>query len=289
MFVLVGIIIVIVAVFGGFLMEGGHLQVLIQPIELMIIGGAAFGSLLISSPLPLIKAILAQVLGSTKNKGPTKEQYTELLVLLYELCKTAKMNALSLEPHIENPHGSEMFKKYPSVMSNHHLLTFLCDTMKVQISASMSPYDLEELMDTDIAAVHEEENRAPTTVARIGDAMPGLGIVAAVLGVVITMGKLTQGKEVIGHSVAAALVGTFLGVLGSYGFMQPLAAKMENNIAEEGAPFHVIKAALLAFAKECSPKVCVEFARRRIAPATRPTFEEIDKATSGSGSSKAAA
>jgi chemotaxis protein MotA len=166
------------------------------------------------------------------------------------------------------------------VLKNHHAIHFIADTLKVQISSPVSPYDLEELMNVDLEAAHAEEHKAIATVNRVGDAMPGLGIVAAVLGVVITMGKLSQGKEVIGHSVAAALVGTFLGILISYGFMQPLAAKMENNCQQEGKYMEVIKQGILAFAKGCSPKVCVEFARRTIPPDFRPTFEEVDKAAS---------
>lgn len=287
MFVIVGAIVVLGSVLGGFVMEGGKMAVLIQPIELLIIGGAGVGSLLISSPIPLIKMIFQQVSATLKPSHVNKEMYIELLLLLFELCKTAKANPLSLEPHVEKPEESEIFKRYPKVTSNHHAVHFLCDTLKVQISSPMSPYDLEDLMDTDINAAHQEEHAAPAAVTKIGDAMPGLGIVAAVLGVVITMGKLTQGKEVIGHSVAAALVGTFIGILLSYGFMQPLAGKMESLILEEGKPLEVIKAALLAFAKDCSPKVCVEFARRTIPPTVRPDFEEVDQATSNVGKSAA--
>jgi chemotaxis protein MotA len=287
MFVIIGAVVVIGAVFGGYLSEGGHLEVLIQPVELLIIGGAALGSLLISAPVPVIKDIIKQTLGTLKGGGPSKDDYVQLLLLLFELCKTAKANPLSIEAHVEKPESSEIFKKYPAVMHNHHALDFLCDTLKVQVSASMSPYDLEELMDTDLTSMHEEEHRAPAIVTKVGDAMPGLGIVAAVLGVVITMGKLTQGKEVIGHSVAAALVGTFLGILASYGFLQPLSSKMEANIADHGKFLQVIKACLIAYAKECSPKVCVEFARRTVSPVVRPTFEEVDKATSGVGSKAA--
>lgn len=287
MLVIVGIVTVIATVFGGFILEGGHIEVLIQPIELLIIAGAAGGGLLISAGPSQIKAIIAQVLATLKPSGTTKEEYIELLLLLFELTKTAKANPLSLEPHVEKPETSEIFKRYPGVLKNHHAVHFLTDTLKVQISAPMSPYDLDDLMEADMAAAHEEEGRAPVTITRVGDAMPGLGIVAAVLGVVITMGKLTQGKEVIGHSVAAALVGTFLGILASYGFMQPLAAKMEANIADSGKYMQVIKAAILAYAKECSPKVCVEFARRTIPPAVRPSFDEVDKATSGAKSKAA--
>jgi chemotaxis protein MotA len=283
MLVIVGALIVFGCVFGGYLIEGGHLEVLLQPVELMIIGGAALGGLLIAAPIPLLKQIIGQVLGTMKTNKVGKTEFTELLLLLFELCKTAKANPLSLEPHVEKPEESEIFKRYPGVVANHHAVHFICDTLKVQISSPMNPYDLEELMDTDLQAAHAEEAKAPTSISRVGDALPGLGIVAAVLGVVITMGKLTQGKEVIGHSVAAALVGTFLGVLGSYGFMQPLAAKMEENIGAEGKYMTVIKACLLAFAKECPPKVCVEFGRRLIPMHIRPSFEEIDVATSQAG------
>jgi chemotaxis protein MotA len=248
----------------------------------LIIGGAAAGSLLISSSPALIKAILHQVIGVIKGGGPTKEDYMELLGLLFDLCKTAKGNPLSLEAHVDKPEASDIFRRFPGVLKNHHAVDFLCDTLKVQLAGSMSPYDLEDLMDADINSAHEEEHKCPSMISKIGDAMPGLGIVAAVLGVVITMGKLTQGKEVIGHSVAAALVGTFLGILLSYGFLQPLAAKMEFNLGAEANYLAAIKACLLAFAKNCSPKVCVEFARRTITPEFRPTFSEVDGATSGS-------
>lgn len=280
MLVILGALVVCIAVFGGFLLEGGNFHVLFQPIELLIIGGAAFGSMLISSPISLIKSIIKQALGALKNAGPSQKEYLDLLNLLFELCKMAKTNPLSIEAHVEKPEDSEVFKKYPSVLANHHVTDFLCDTLKVQVSASMSPYDLEALMEQDIGALHAEELQAPTTVTRVGDAMPGLGIVAAVLGVVITMGKLTEGKEVIGHSVAAALVGTFIGILLSYGFFQPLAAKMESNINEEGRSFEVIKATLVAMAKDCSPKICVEYGRRTIPPAARPSFKELDESTS---------
>lgn len=286
---IVGILIVIGCVVGGYLIEGGNIHVLVQPIEIMIIGGAITGSMLISSSTALMKAIMHQMVGVFTGGGVSKDSYMELLRLLFELCKTAKANPLSIEAHVDNPEGSDIFKKYPGVLKNHHALSFLCDTLKVQLSGSMSPYDLEDLMDADIASAHEEEFKVPTTIQRLGDALPGLGIVAAVLGVVITMGKLTQGKEVIGHSVGAALVGTFMGVLGAYGFFQPFAAKIEANLAAEGEYIKCIKACLLAFAKNCGPKVCVEFARRTIPPEVRPTFQEVDQATTSAGGAAAKA
>ena len=289
MLVIVGSLIVFICVFGGFLLEGGHIEVLVQPIEMLIIGGAALGSLLTSSSPASIKQMLKQVTGTVKGTGITKAKYLELLSCLFELLKLAKANPLGIEPHVDDPEQSSIFTKYPGVLHNHHALDFIADTLKVLLSGSMSPYDLEDLMNVDLESAHAEEHAAPETISRIGDAMPGLGIVAAVLGVVITMGKLTQGKEVIGHSVAAALVGTFLGILASYGFMQPLAAKMNSNLAEEANFMTAIKSALLAFAKGCSPNVCVEFARRSIVPANRPSFEEADQAMQAAkGGEKAA-
>ncbi|MBC7692359.1 MAG: flagellar motor stator protein MotA [Methylotenera sp.] len=281
MLIIVGAIVVSVCVFGGFTIHGGNLAVLWQPEEMIIIVGAAIGSLIIQSPMSVIKDIIHQLIGALKGKEVTKAQYTEVLLLMYDIIKTAKGNPLSLESHVEKPEGSDIFKKYPYVLSNHHALGFICDTLKVQISSPVSPYDLEDLMDKDIETVHHIESLAPASLNKVSDAMPGLGIVAAVLGVVITMGKLTAGKEVIGHSVGAALVGTFIGILISYGFMGPLAAKMDSVLADHGQVLTVIKSGLLAFAKDCSPKVCVEFARRTIPPAVRPSFEEVDKATSG--------
>lgn len=293
MLVILGALIVTFSVFGAFAAHGGNLAVLWQPAEVVIICGAGFGSLLVAADGGLIKEIAHQIMNALKGKKTSKVEYTQTLLLLYEIIKTAKGNPLSLEAHVEKPETSEIFKRYPAMIANHHALHFLCDTLKVQISAPMSPYDLEDLMEKDIEAIHNAEVRAPAQVAKIGDAMPGLGIVAAVLGVVQTMGKLTMGKEVIGHSVAAALVGTFIGILISYGYLQPLSAKMEAGIADSGAVFNTIKAALIAFAKDCSPKVCIEFARRSIPPEVRPSFDEVDKATSsvgkGGGSAAAAA
>jgi len=288
MLVIIGALVVTISVVGGFMLEGGHLEVLLQPVELLIIGGAAGGSLLISSSPALMKNILHGCLGVLKSSGPNKEAYMELLGLLFEITKTAKANPLSIEAHVDKPEESEIFKRFPGVLKNHHALDFMCDTLKTQLTAGLAPYDLEDLMDVDIKTVHDEELKVPAMVSKVGDAMPGLGIVAAVLGVVITMGKLTQGKEVIGHSVAAALVGTFLGILLSYGFLQPLASKIEFMIAAEGKYISVIKSTLLAYAKNCSPKVCVEFGRRTIPMECRPTFTEVDQATSGGGAKKAA-
>ena len=278
-----GSIFVFICVFGSFAFHGGNLAVLWQPIELVIIFGAALGGVIISNSPAQMKIIMHGITHSLSSKHKTKQEFQDLLLLLYELVKTAKGNILALEAHVEKPESSDIFKRYPSVLSNHHTVQFIADTLKVQISSPVSPFDLEELMDADLTSTHAEEHHAVVIVEKVADALPGLGIVAAVLGVVYTMGKLTEGKEVIGNSVAAALVGTFLGVLGSYGFAHPVADKIAFDAADEGKYAEVAKAALLAFAKDCSPKVCVEFARRTIPPTNRPTFEEIDTATTNAG------
>ena len=275
-----GIIFVNLCVFLGYILHGGNMLILWQPTEVLIICGAAVGGLMISAPMAVIKRMIGMSISSLTGSGPGKKEYLDLLLLLFEIFKTAKGNLLGLETHVETPENSEIFKRYPSVLKNHHAIHFLCDTLKVQISSPVSPFDLEELMDKDIESAHQEEHEAPAAVSRVSDALPGLGIVAAVLGVVITMGKLSEGKEAIGHSVASALVGTFLGIFLAYGFTSPLAAKMSNDIAEQGKFMEAIKAGLLAFSKDASPKVCVEFARRTIPPEIRPTFTEIDEATS---------
>ncbi len=286
--VLVGGIIVIVCVLGGYTMHHGKIGVLIQPTEFLIIFGAAGGALLIGNSVAQLKHILHSIIHATKSKSRSREEYLELLLCLYELAKVVKTNPLSLEPHVEKPEASDIFKRYPGVLGHAKGLKFICDTLKVQISSPMSPYDLEDLMDKDLKSMLEEEEHGVHAISQIGDAMPGLGIVAAVLGVVITMGKLAEGKEAIGENVAAALVGTFIGILISYGFMQPLATKIKGDVENDMKYFDVIKCAILALAKECAPKVCVEFSRRSIPPSERPTFDEVDKATSGAGGQKAA-
>lgn len=283
MFPILGMLVVIGAVVGGYLLEGGHFEALVQPLELLIIGGSAFGTLIIVSSPHMFKEIGHRLGQIFKGSGISKQAYIELLTCLFELIKMASANPISIEPHVENPEQSDLFKRYPSVLHNHHAVDFLCDTLKVQIASSLSPYDLEDLMNGDLDVVHEEEHHIVATVNRVGDAMPGLGIVAAVLGIVITMGKLDKGKEVIGHSVGAALVGTLLGILISYGYIQPIVAKMDTIMGEESKYVNTIKIALLAFAKGCNAKVAAEFARRAVPMEHRPSFKELDEATSNAG------
>jgi chemotaxis protein MotA len=280
---IVGGVFILACVIMGYLLEGGHLAALIQPLELLIIGGAALGTLIICASPHMFKEMIHRVLQILKGSGVNKAAYIELLQCMFELIKMASANPISIEPHVENPEGSEIFKRYPAVLHNHHAIDFICDTLKVQIASSLSPYDLEDLMNADLDSVHEAEHHLVSTMNRTGDAFPGLGIVAAVLGVVITMGKLDQGKEVIGHSVGAALVGTLLGILIAYGYIQPMVAKIETIMGEEAKFVNTAKICLLAYAKGVNAKVCAEFGRRSIPLEFRPTFKEIDEATANAG------
>jgi chemotaxis protein MotA len=279
MFIIIGLVVVIVSLITGYLMHEGQLKVLMQINEFIIIGGAAFGSMLIANPLPTIKKIFAGIIGSFKGSKENKVAYVELLQLLYELFQFAKREGLiALEAHVENPEQSSIISKYPSFLANHHGVDFLCDTLKVVLSGGVPAHDLEELMDIDIEALHAEENVPPAALSTVADAFPGLGIVAAVLGVIISMQSISKGSETVGKNVAAALVGTFLGVLLSYGIVGPIAKNMENTVLKESRYLLCIKAALLSFAKGAPASVAIEYGRRAIDPENRPSFKETEEA-----------
>lgn len=276
----VGIIVVLGCVFGGFMAAGGHLHVVWQPFEVLIIGGAALGGFLIANPMVTIKMAIKMAIHGLTSKGPSKKDYLELLQMLFQLFQIFRKDGpQAVEKHIEEPESSEIFKAYPSFLKNHHAVDFLCDTMKITLSADLSQYDVDDLLDQDIKVAHEQEHSAQHAVQQVGDALPGLGIVAAVLGIVHTMDYLTAGVETIGGLVAAALIGTFLGVLMCYGFIGPISTKMKNDIEAEGRFLIVIKAAMVALQRGAPPLVCVEFARRSIYPSERPSFDEMDTAT----------
>jgi chemotaxis protein MotA len=276
----VGIVVVLVCVFGGFLGAGGHLHVIWQPFEVIIIGGAALGGFIIANSMTTIKMAIKMVIQALIGKGPGKKEYIELLQMLFQLFQLFRKDGpQAVEKHIEEPESSEIFKAYPSFLKNHHAVDFLCDTMKITLSADLTQYDVDDLLDQDLKVMHEEEHKAQHGIQNVADALPGLGIVAAVLGIVHTMDYLTAGVETIGKLVAAALVGTFLGVLMCYGFIAPIATKMGDDIGVQGRYLMAIKAALVALQRGAPPLVCVEFARRTILPHERPTFEEMDAAT----------
>ena len=278
MFVIVGTILVFVCIIIGYTMHGGDLMVLLQISEIIIIVGVAIGSVLIANPLPVIKKLIAGAIGTLKGPKVNKAAYIELLQLLYELFQYAKREGLiALEQHVENPEGSAILSKYPTFLKNHHGVEFLCDTLKVVLSGGVPAHDLEELMDIDLEALHREEAIPPAALATMADAFPGLGIVAAVLGVILTMQAITAGAETVGKKVAAALVGTFLGVLLSYGLIGPIAKNMDGIVQKEGRYLECIKAALLSFAKGAPAMVAIEYGRRAIDPDSRPSFKETEE------------
>jgi chemotaxis protein MotA len=282
MLAIVGILVVLLSVLGGYLIEGGSFLVLMQFAEFIIIGGAAAGALLISTPPKLLKKILNRVLLIFKKSKVEKGTYLGILKMMYELFQLSQREGvLALESHIEHPEKSTIFSKYPQFVGQHHFLSFLTDTMRVILMGSVSPYEIEALLDTDIETQHQEGTRPGMILQKIGDSMPGLGIVAAVLGIVITMQAINGPPEQIGHKVAAALVGTFLGILLSYGFIQPLATSLDLMHEEEARMLEVMKAGLVAFSKGFNPMIAVEFGRRSIFDDSRPTFREMEQALRG--------
>lgn len=282
MFVIIGVVLVFASLLIGYTMHHGDVAVLIQINEFIIIGGAAIGSLLISQPLSVLKQIISGVLATLKPPKVNKKAYIELLQLLYELFQFAKREGLiALEQHVENPKESSIMSKYPTFLANHHGVEFLCDTLKVVLSGGVPAHDLEELMDIDLEVLHESEGIPAGAVSTVADAFPGLGIVAAVLGIITTMGAINEGAERVGASVAAALVGTFFGVLMSYGVVGPIAKKMESNQRTESKYLQVIKATLLSFAKGAPAAVAIEYGRRAIDPDNRPSFTETEEAVKG--------
>lgn len=277
MLVIIGIVVVIGAVIGGYVMEGGVVGVLYQPAELVIIGGAALGSLLIGTPLAVVQALVGQLTGLL-GSGLTKAEFADLLGLLFKVFRTAQQNGImALESHFDKPKESAILKAHPKFLARHHSVAFLSDSIKVIIVGGISPHDLADLMGEDLEVHHEEAKGPAGTLAKVADALPGLGIVAAVLGIVITMGAIDGPPSELGHKVGAALVGTFLGILLSYGFLQPMAAAMELRVHEDGKYEQCIKAGVLATYKGLPPAIAIEFARRVLPHSVRPSFEETEK------------
>jgi len=279
MFVIIGIVVVLAAVAAGYVMHGGNFGVLIQINELVILIGAAFGSFLAANGMKNVKSAIQSVLGLLKPDPYTKPAYMDLLKMMYQLFNVArKEGLLGLEKHIETPNESDIIKHFPSFLSNHHANAFFCDTMKVILTGAVGPHDLSEMMEIDLEVAHAEANIPAEAIQTVGDAMPGFGIVAAVLGVIITMGDMDKGASVIGQSVAAALVGTFLGILFAYGIFAPMSRAMTLRLKSEGQYMNCIRFALFSFSRGESPITCVEFARRNIEPGVRPGFVEMEKA-----------
>jgi chemotaxis protein MotA len=277
MFAIIGIVVVFGSVLGGYLMEHGNVRVLIQPAELVVIGGASIGTVLIANPLHILKQIAAGVAGVFGGSKFTKQRYLDSLKMMYELLNKARREGLmALESDVEDPAKSPIFSKYPAFLKDHHVRDYFCDTMRMAISG-VEAFDLDQLLDLDMEVHHQQSGLPVASLSSMADALPGLGIVAAVLGVVITMGALGGPPEEIGHKVAAALVGTFLGILLCYGLVGPLAASMQKATDDEGAFLHVLRVVMISFLKGTAPIMAVEFARRAIPGHVRPGFLEVEK------------
>jgi chemotaxis protein MotA len=279
MFSLIGIVIVLGSVVGGFLMEKGKLPVLLQPSEFITIAGAALGTVLVANPWHVLKGIVAGLAGVLKGSAVPKKRYVESLKMLFELfTKARKDGMVCIESDIEEPEKSAIFLKYPTFLKDHHVTAFVCDTMRMAVTGGVKPFDLDQMMELDLE-VHHHTSMAPTqAMASMADALPGLGIVAAVLGIVITMGALGGPPAEIGSKVAAALVGTFLGILLCYGVVGPLAANMSKAVDEKHAYYGVLRTTLLAFVKGTAPIMAIEIGRRAIPEQVRPKFSEMERA-----------
>ena len=279
MFALIGLILVAASVVGGYMVTGGHLDVLWQPGEFVIIGGAAFGAFLASNSK-------GTIIGVTKSfplvfRGPRyhEKHYLELLCLLFTFFKIAKMKGdMALEPHVEKPEESSVFKNYPTITKNHEAMDFLCGYMRLLTLGSKNANEIETVMDSEIEGLEHELNTVSSSVQNMADGMPALGIVAAVLGVIHTMGAISEPPEILGHLIGAALVGTFFGILCCYGFVGPIASAIAAATRPDVEYMRVIKAALIGHMQGYAPQISVEFARKSIAPEDRPSFTKVDVA-----------
>jgi chemotaxis protein MotA len=283
MFAAIGILLVFGAVIGGFLMEKGHIAVLVQPAEFLIIVGASLGTLLIANPLHTLKAIAASAAGVFGKSRFTRQRYVSTLKMMYELLnKVRRAGMLSIEADIEQPEESLIFKEYSEFLHDHHACYFVCDTMRMAITGGVEPFDMDQMMDLDMEVQHRSAHQPVSALMTMADSLPGLGIVAAVLGVVITMGALGGPAEEIGRKVAAALVGTFLGILLCYGLVGPVGSYMNKETEEEHAYLYALRVLMISFIKGNAPVHAVEIARRAIPMHVRPSFLEVEEACRGS-------
>jgi chemotaxis protein MotA len=278
MFSIIGIVVVIAAIVGGYLMEKGNLLVLLQPAELIIIAGAAAGTILIANPSYILKQIVQGLAGVFKGSRFTSQLYLDSLKMLFDLFNRSRREGLTaIEADLEEPEKSTTFSAFPSVIKDHHVLEFICDTLRTASTGSVEPFDIDQMMELDMEVHHHQATQPVSALSTVADSLPGLGIVAAVLGVVITMGALGGPPEEIGHKVAAALVGTFLGILLCYGFLGPIASNMSKTADEENAYYHVLRVAMASFIKGLAPILAVEIGRRATPGQVRPGFQELEK------------
>jgi chemotaxis protein MotA len=276
---LIGLVVVFASVLGGFAMEKGNLAVLIQPAELLVIGGAAVGTIIAGAPGKMRNRVLGAIGKAFKDSAPTKQDYLELLTLQYELFSFMRKNgAVALDEHVTDVEKSSIFKKYPSFLKRHHAVEFFRDALKQIVNGTAAAEELDILLDSELDTHHEEVSIPVGLLQKTGDALPGLGIVAAVLGIVVTMGHLDGGPEEIGHHVAAALIGTFLGILLCYGLMHPIAGNIELQELAQSKYLRCIKEGVIASLRGAAPIVAVEFGRKAIFSDERPSADETDAA-----------
>jgi chemotaxis protein MotA len=277
MVVIVGILIVLGAVLGGFSMAGGHIGALVHPSEIVTIGGASLGAMVVMSPISVLKKLISGLIQTVKGNPFTKETYGELLKLQYHLFRKARRDGLlALEPHLSDPHASTLFQQYPRIHKNHHAVEFIRGALRPAMDGSVTADQLALLLEAEIKATEEEHHAPSGVLSKTADALPGFGIVAAVLGIVVTMEKISGPVEEIGHSVGAALVGTFLGILASYGFIAPMVVKLEFLGISEMCFMRTIASSINAFMTNMPPKVAVEAARRGLPSDVRPSAEELE-------------
>ncbi|MDY6980454.1 MAG: flagellar motor stator protein MotA [Pseudomonadota bacterium] len=275
---IIGLIIVSAAVFGGFMLAGGHMLALYQPAEYIIIGGGALGAFIIANPPRVITAAFKGVPALLKGAKYNKQTYMELLALMFNLfAKARKEGLMALESDIDEPEQSEIFSAYPKLMSNHHLIEFICDYLRLMVGGNMNAFEIEQLMDVELETHHHEISQPSHAVTIASDGLPGFGIVAAVMGVVVTMGYISEPPEVLGMKVAAALVGTFLGILLAYGFVGPMASAMSSREEEEGKLLECAKICIMATLNGYTPQIAVEFGRKALYSHNRPGFLELEE------------
>lgn len=287
MIVIIGCIVVIASVIGGFMMAGGHVGALIQVSEFVVICGSAAGAMIIMSPKKVLMDMVKQILGTLKGTPHNRGAYEELFKALYELFMLGRRNGMiALEEHVMNPQTSSIFSKYPGFAANHHAMELLCGGLRPIIDGKVKPDQLKLLMEIELECMEEEHHQPVDVLTKVADAMPGFGIVAAVLGIVITMGSIAGPIEEIGHHVAAALVGTFLGILISYGFLNPLAVNMTFVGMAELAYYRCIATSVIGFANGMAPVMAVEVARRGLSSELKPTADELENMLKSVGGGK---
>ncbi len=277
MLVIVGYLIVIGSVLGGYALAGGHLAALMQPLELLMIGGAALGAFVISNPIKVIKSTIAALPLCLKGSKFSKARYMELMALLYEvLVKARKEGLMSIESDVETPDKSAIFSKYANVSADHHLMEFITDYLRMMISGNLNAHEIENLMDNELDTHHHEGSIPVHAIQNVADGLPAFGIVAAVMGVVHTMGSVGQPPSVLGMMIAHALVGTFLGILLAYGFVAPLSKLLEQKLEEGAKELQCVKVTLLASMQGYAPPIAIEFGRKVLYSTERPTFAELE-------------